>query len=187
MVISSNEVRPGMAIVYEGVLYEVTDYQHVKPGKGGAFVRLKLKSVKDGRVLDRTVNAGEKMQDAEIEPHDMQYLYKDGENYVFMNAETYEQRHIAPVVLGDALNYIKENDTITMNFHGEDPVSIRLPSNVVLLVVDTPPAVRGDTVNNAMKAAKTETGFVVQVPMFVETGTKVKIDTRTGKYLERAQ
>jgi len=104
-----------------------------------------------------------------------------------MNAETYEQRHIAPVVLGDALNYIKENDTITMNFHGEDPVSIRLPSNVVLLVVDTPPAVRGDTVNNAMKAAKTETGFVVQVPMFVETGTKVKIDTRTGKYLERAQ
>jgi elongation factor P len=186
MVISSNEVRPGMALIIENVLYEVIDYQHVKPGKGGAFVRLKIKSVKDGRVLDRTINAGEKMQDAEIEPHDMQYLYKDGENYVFMNTETYEQRHISPAVLGDALNYIKENDTIMMNFHGEDPVGIRLPSSATLLVVDTAPAVRGDTVNNAMKAAVTETGFVVQVPMFVENGTKVRVDTRNGKYIERA-
>lgn len=186
MVISSNEVRPGMAIMYEGILFEVLQYEHVKPGKGGAFVRLKLRNVKLGTVIDRTLNSGEKLQDAEIEPHDMQYLYKDGDSFVFMNTETYEQTSLPSKLLGDAFNYIKENDIIMVNYHGTEPVGLRLPSTVVLKIVDTPPAVRGDTVNNANKMATLETGHTVQVPMFVETGEMVKVDTRTGKYLERA-
>jgi elongation factor P len=186
MVISSNEVRPGMALVYEGVLYEVIQYEHVKPGKGGAFVRLKLRNVKLGTVIDRTINSGEKMQDAEIEPHDMQYLYKDGEAFVFMNTETYDQVQIPDVLLGDAFHYIKENDTLVVNYFGEQPVGIKLPSTVALKVVETMPSVKGDTVNNANKAAKLETGYTVNVPMFIAEGEIVRVDTRTGKYLERA-
>lgn len=186
MVISSNEVRPGMAIVYENILYEVLQYEHIKPGKGGAFIRLKLRNVRLGTVIDRTINAGEKMQDAEIEPHDMQYLYKDGEAVVFMNTETYDQVQIPAVILGNAFNYIKDNDTLVVNYFGEQPVGIKLPSTVALKVVDTMPAVKGDTVNNATKAAKLETGYTVNVPMFIANGEMVKVDTRTGKYLERA-
>jgi elongation factor P len=186
MVISSNEVRPGLAIVYENVLYEVIQYEHVKPGKGGAFVRLKLRNVRLGTVIDRTINSGEKMQDAEIEPHDMQYLYKDGEASVFMNTETFDQVQIPAVILGDAFNYIKENDVLVVNYHGELPVGIKLPSTVALKVVETMPAVKGDTVTNANKAARLETGHSVNVPMFIENGEVVRVDTRTGKYLERA-
>ncbi len=187
MVISSNEVRPGDAIMYEGVLYEVLQYEHVKPGKGGAFVRLKLRNIKLGTVIDRTLNAGEKLEDVEIEPHDMQYLYKEGEAYVFMNTETYEQVQLPKGLLGDAMNYLKENDTIMVNFNGDQPIGIRLPTSVALKIVETAPAVRGDTVNNANKAATLETGAVVQVPMFIETGELVKVDTKTGRYIERAK
>jgi elongation factor P len=184
--VSSSDVRPGDTVVYENILYEVINYEHVKPGKGGAFVRLKLRNIKLNTVLDKTLRPTDSMDQVELELKDMQYLYKEGEQYMFMDNVSYEQHGLDNKILGDAVNYLLENEVITVKYHGEEPLGVKLPASVVLKVVETPPAVRGNTVQSATKEAKLETGYTVQVPMFVEEGQKIKVDTRTGKYMERA-
>jgi elongation factor P len=164
----------------------VIEFQHVKPGKGGAFVRTKLKNVRTGAVLDKTFRADEKVQHAVIDKREMQYLYREGGDYVFMDNESYDQIHVAAATLGDATNYLKEGDAAVLPMYQGEIVGVDLPAAVELAVVETEPGIQGDRVSGARKPAKLETGLVVQVPLFVETGEKLKVDTRTGEYLARA-
>jgi elongation factor P len=184
--ISTNDLKTGMALNLPEGLVTVVDFQHVKPGKGGAFVRTKLKNVRTGAVIDRTYRADEKLGLATIDKRDMQFLYREGSEYVFMDNETYDQIHVAPVSLGDAVNYMKEGDTVVLPMYKEEIVGVDLPAAVVLEVSETEPGIQGDRVSGARKPATLETGLVVQVPLFVETGEKIKVDTRTGEYLARA-
>jgi elongation factor P len=167
-------------------LFKVVDFQHVKPGKGGAFVRTKLKNVRNGAVVDRTYRADEKLEQAIIEKREMQFLYRDGEDYVFMDTGTYDQHHLAPVVLGDAKGFLKESDNAIIQRYGEEVVGVDLPASVELIVSETEPGVQGDTVSGARKPATLETGHTLQVPLFVNQGDKIKVDTRSGEYLTRA-
>jgi elongation factor P len=184
--ISTNDLKTGMALNLPEGLVTVVDFQHVKPGKGGAFVRTKLKNVRTGAVIDRTYRADEKLGLATIDKRDMQFLYREGPEYVFMDNETYDQMHVAPVALGDAVNYLKEGDTVVLPMYNGEIVGVDLPAAVVLEVTETEPGIQGDRVSGARKPATLETGLVVQVPLFVETGEKLKVDTRTGEYLARA-
>jgi len=163
----------------------VTDFQHVKPGKGGAFVRTKIKNVVNGKVIDKTFNAGVKVDVASVDRAEMQYLYNDGEGYVFMDTSTYDQITVGEKVVGDAANYILENQLITVATHNGDPLYIEMPPSVVLEVTFTEPGLQGDRSSGGTKPATVETGAVIQVPLFLEQGTKVKVDTRTGDYLGR--
>jgi elongation factor P len=184
--ISTNDLKTGMALNLPEGLVTVVDFQHVKPGKGGAFVRTKLKNVRTGAVIDRTYRADEKLGLAMIDKRDMQFLYREGAEYVFMDNETYDQMHVAPVALGEAVNYLKEGDTVVLPMYNGEIVGVDLPAAVVLEVSETEPGIQGDRVSGARKPATLETGLVVQVPLFVETGEKIKVDTRTGEYLARA-
>jgi elongation factor P len=184
--ISVTDARVGQVIVVDGNLMEVTEYNHIKPGKGPAKVRWKLKNVRTGSVLDKTVGVNESVDEVELSLADMQYLYKEGEDFVFMNTETFDQVALPAAILEEGKKYLRENDEVTVTFHGEEALGVRLAAAVVLEVVETDPAVKGNTVNAATKDAVLETGLKIQVPMFVEQGGKVKVDTRTGKYLERA-
>ncbi|HEX4490637.1 MAG TPA: elongation factor P [Acidimicrobiia bacterium] len=175
-----------MALNLPEGLVTVVDFQHVKPGKGGAFVRTKLKNVRTGAVIDRTYRADEKLGLATIDKRDMQFLYREAEEYVFMDNETYDQMHVTPVTLGDAVNYLKEGDSVVLPMYNGEIVGVDLPAAVVLEVSETEPGIQGDRVSGARKPATLETGLVVQVPLFVETGEKIKVDTRTGDYLARA-
>ncbi len=184
--ISSNDFRNGVTIELDGNLYSVVEFQHVKPGKGSAFVRTKLKNVKSGAVVERTFNAGEKVPRAHIERKDMQYLYASGDEYSFMDNETFEQVSLTGQELGDALNFLKENMVIgLMQFQGVT-IGVDLPNSVVLEVVETDPGLKGDTATGGTKTAKLETGYVVRVPLFIQNGDKLIIDTRSGEYLSRA-
>jgi elongation factor P len=184
--ISTNDLKTGMALNLPEGLVTVVDFQHVKPGKGGAFVRTKLKNVRTGAVIDRTYRADEKLGLAMIDKREMQFLYREGTEYVFMDNETYDQMHVAPVALGDAVNYLKEGDSVVLPMYNSEIVGVDLPAAVVLEVSETEPGIQGDRVSGARKPATLETGLVVQVPLFVESGEKIKVDTRTGEYLARA-
>jgi elongation factor P len=184
--ISTNDLKNGMALNLPEGLMTVVEFQHVKPGKGGAFVRTKLKNYRTGAVLDRTFRADEKVPLAVIDKREMQFLYREGSDYVFMDNDTYEQRHVAPEALGDAVKYLKEGDSAVLPMYNEEIVGVDLPAAVELEVSETEPGIQGDRVSGARKPATLETGITVQVPLFVETGERIKVDTRTGEYLTRA-
>jgi elongation factor P len=164
----------------------VVEFQHVKPGKGGAFVRTKLKNYRTGAVLDRTFRADEKVPLAVIDKREMQFLYREGDDYVFMDNESYDQLHVAPTSLGDAVKYLKEGDSAILPMYKDEVVGVDLPAAVELEVTETEPGIQGDRVSGARKPAVLETGITVQVPLFVESGERIKVDTRTGEYLTRA-
>ena len=186
MSISTNDLKNGMALNLPEGLVTVVEFQHVKPGKGGAFVRTKLKNVRNGAVLDRTFRADEKVPLAVIDKREMQFLYREGSDYVFMDNETYDQLHVSPESIGNAVNYLKEGDTAVLPTYNDEIIGVELPAAVELDVTDTEPGMQGDRVSGARKSATLETGLVVQVPLFVNIGDKVKVDTRSGEYLSRA-
>ncbi len=183
--ISTNDFRTGQTIEWEGGVWMVVDFQHVKPGKGAAFVRARLKNVITGNVNETTFRAGEKLPKAQIEYRDMQYLYESGGDYMFMDQTSYEQVSLSAELLGDGLKYLKENMVIGVQFYAGAPIGIELPNFVELVIVETDPGLRGDTASGGTKPAKLETGAVVQVPLFVQEGEKIRVDTRTHQYLER--
>ncbi len=184
--ISTNEFKTGITIELEGEIYSVLEFQHVKPGKGAAFVRSKLKNLRSGSTVDRTFRAGEKMARAHLERKEMEYLYRDDDSFYLMDAETFEQVALSVEQIGDSIKYLKENDRLSLLVYGDEIVGVDVPITVVLQVTDTEPGVKGDTASGASKPATTETGLVVQVPLFINSGDLIKIDTRTGSYIERA-
>ena len=185
MSISTNDLKNGMALNLPEGLMTVIEFQHVKPGKGGAFVRTKLRNYRTGAVFERTYRADEKLTLAIIDKKEMQYLYKDADGYTFMDNESYEQIGVEAAALGDATKYIKEGDTVILPTYQGQVDGVEMPAAVELTVSQTDPGVQGDRVSGAKKPATLETGAVVQVPLFVETGDRVKVDTRTGEYLTR--
>ncbi|KKM11743.1 elongation factor P [Clostridiales bacterium PH28_bin88] len=184
--ISTNDFRTGLTVEVDGAVCQVVDFQHVKPGKGSAFVRAKLKNVKTGAVVERTFNAGEKLPRAHIDRRPMQYLYQDGENYVFMDTENYEQVMLNREQIGDAIKFMKDNMNLFILFYQGQSFGVELPNSVELRVVETEPGVRGDTATGATKPATLETGAVVQVPLFINVDDVLIVDTRTGDYIKRA-
>jgi elongation factor P len=185
MQVSTAEFRKGLKIELDGQPYNIVEFQHVKPGKGGAFVRTKLKHLRLGRVVDRTFRAGEKVGLVDYEQRSMQYLYKD-DNFHFMNLDTYEQIALGPDVVGDAASWLKETMEVDVFIINGDPAGVDVPNFVELEVVKTDPGLRGDTASGGSKPATLETGAVVQVPLFINQGEVLRIDTRTGAYIERA-
>jgi elongation factor P len=186
MAVSTNDLRNGMTLDLPEGLFAVVEFQHVKPGKGGAFVRTKLKNQRTGAVIERTYRADEKLEQAIIDKREMQFLYRDGSDYVFMDTSSYEQLQVETALLGDSANYLKEGDDAVLQFYGSEIVGVDLPAAVELTVTDTEPGLQGDRVSGARKPATVETGLVLQVPLFVNPGEKIKVDTRTGEYLTRA-
>ena len=186
MMISTNQFKTGMALDVEGTLFFIVDFQHVKPGKGGAFVRTKLKNVKTGAVIDRTFRAGEKFEQAILENKRMQFLYAEGDTYHFMDNDTYDQLTLAKEQLGDVMNYTKESANVNMLMFEGVPIGVEAETFVELEITDTDPGVKGDTASGGTKPATLETGAVVQVPLFIQIGEKIKIDTRTNTYITRA-
>lgn len=184
--LNTSEIRKGLKIELDGEPYEVTEFLHVKPGKGGAFIRTTLKNMETGAVINKTFRATEKLKPGDIEDREMQYLYNDGMNYVFMDNETYEQVHISEEAIGEAVKYLKENTDVEVLFHKEKPINISLPIFVELKIEKTEPGVKGDTASGGTKPAKLETGGTIQVPLFLNEGDIIKVDTRTGEYVERA-
>ena len=182
---STSEFRKGLKIEIDGEPFVIVEFQHVKPGKGGAFVRTKLKSLQTGRVLERTFRSGESVQAAEMEEVDAQYLYNDGDNYFFMNTETYEQFGISKEVLGDTRYYLKDGVEVTVLLHRGKPLTVDPPTFVDLEVAEAEPGLKGDTASGAQKTVVMETGLKVQVPLFIEQGEILRIDTRTGGYVDR--
>ena len=187
MSVSTNDLKNGMTLDLDGTLFQVVEFQHVKPGKGGAFVRTKLRNVKTGAVVERTFNAGVKVGLAIVERKDMQYLYRDGDAFMFMDMETYEQIGVPSNIVGAMAGFLAEGSSASVAMHEGTPIAVELPASVVLTVTETQGAVRGDTRTNVMKPATLNTGHVVQVPLFVGEGEKVKVDTRTGQYIERVK
>ena len=183
--ISVNDLRNGITLELDNGLFQVVEFQHVKPGKGGAFVRTKIRNVRNGAVIDKTFNAGIKVEQAIVNREEMQFLYRDGDDYVFMNNESYEQMHVAPVALGDAADYMIEGMSAQVAFFRGEIISVEIPASVELKIATTEPGVQGDRVSGARKPAKLETGKVVQVPLFIETGDRIKVDTRSGDYITR--
>ena len=186
MAVTTNDLRNGMTLDLADGLFSVVEFQHVKPGKGGAFVRTKLKNVRTGAVLERTFRADERVEQAIVDKREMQLLYRDGTDYVFMDVTSYDQMHVSPATLGDAAQYIKEGDNAVLQMYGGEIVGVDLPAAVELSVAQTEPGVQGDRVSGARKSATLETGLVVQVPLFVNPGERIKVDTRSGEYITRA-
>jgi elongation factor P len=186
MAVSTNDLKNGMSLDLPEGLFSVVEFQHVKPGKGGAFVRTKLKNVRSGAVIERTYRADEKLEQAIIDKRDMQFLYRDGADFVFMDTTTYEQMTASPDSLGDAPSFLKEGDEANLQMYNGEIVGVDLPAAVELSVTETEPGMQGDRVSGARKAATLQTGLVVQVPLFVNTGDVLKVDTRSGEYLTRA-
>ena len=182
---TTTDIKNGAVLKIDGNLWSVVEFQHVKPGKGGAFVRTKLRNITSGKVVDRTFNAGAKIETATVDRSDYQYLYQDGEDYVFMDMKTYDQINVPATVVGDAANYMLESQTATIAMNEGNPLYIELPASVVLEITSTEPGLQGDRSTGGTKPATVETGYEIQVPLFLETGTKIKVDTRTGDYLGR--
>ena len=182
---TTTDIKNGAVLKIDGNLWSVVEFQHVKPGKGGAFVRPKLRNITSGKVVDRTFNAGAKIETATVDRSDYQYLYQDGEDYVFMDMKTYDQINVPATVVGDAANYMLESQTATIAMNEGNPLYIELPASVVLEITYTEPGLQGDRSTGGTKPATVETGYEIQVPLFLETGTKIKVDTRTGDYLGR--
>ncbi len=181
----SSDLRKGLKIVIDGEPYIITEFEFSKPGKGQALYRCKLKNMLTGYTMDRTYRSGDKFEPANLNEVKMQFLYKDGDGYHFMNMTTYEQIDMTEEQVGEAKNFLKENMEVSLLFFDETPISIDLPNFVELEVVDAPPGVKGDTATGATKPATLETGYTLQVPLFIEEGDILKIDTRTGQYVER--
>jgi elongation factor P len=186
MSVSTNDLRNGMTLNLPEGLFNVIEFQHVKPGKGGAFVRTKLKNQRTGAVIERTYRADEKLEQAIIDKREMQFLYRDSGDYVFMDTHSYDQLQVETDLLGDSSNYLKEGDDAVLEFFGDEIVGVELPAAVELTIAETEPGLQGDRVSGARKPATLETGLVIQVPLFVNPGEKVRVDTRTGEYLTRA-
>ena len=182
---STADIKNGVVLSIDGQLWTVIEFQHVKPGKGGAFVRTKLKNVTTGKTVDRTYNAGAKIDITNVDRRDYQYLYQDGADFVFMDTSDYDQITIPGAVVGDAANFMLENQNVTVALHEGSPLYVELPASVVLEITYTEPGLQGDRSTGGTKPATVETGYQIQVPLFLETGTKVKVDTRTGDYLGR--
>jgi elongation factor P len=185
--IDTSDFRNGLSIIIDSDIYTIVDFQHVKPGKGGAFVRSKLKNVKTGAVIDKTWRAGEKMEQAVLDRRPMQYLYSMDGEYFLMDMETFDQISVGKEVFGDAVKYLKENQEVSVLMHNDNVIGAELPITVELEVTETDPGVRGDTASGGSKPATLETGAVVQVPFFIQIGEKIKVDTRTDQYLERVK
>src|SRR4029079_8671175 len=182
---TTNDLKNGMTLTIDGQLWTVVEFQHVKPGKGGAFVRTKLKNVLSGKVVDKTFNAGVKVDVATVDKRDMTYLYADGSDYVFMDSETYDQVHVPGATVGDMRNYLLENMTAVVAVHDGAALYVELPAAVELVITETEPGVQGDRSTGGTKPATLETGAKVQVALLITTGEKVRVDTRTGDYLGR--
>jgi elongation factor P len=184
--VSTNDLKRGMSLNLSEGLYQVVDFQHVKPGKGGAFVRTTLRNMRNGAQVDRTFRADEKLDQAIIDKREMQFLYRDGSDLVFMDNASYDQLHVDPTLLGDASGYIIDGSTVVLQMFGDEIVGSDLPAAVELTVAETEPGVQGDRVSGAKKPATLETGLVVQVPLFVNPGDRIKVDTRSAEYITRA-
>lgn len=182
---TSNDLKNGLVLNIDGQLWTVIEFQHVKPGKGPAFVRTKLKNVLSGKVVDKTFNAGVKVETANVDKRDMTYLYSDGAGFIFMDKDNYDQVTLGAEVVGDATNYLLENQDAVVAMYEGNPIYVELPASVILEVTYTEPGLQGDRSSGGTKPATVETGLQIQVPLFLEQGTKVKIDTRTGDYLGR--
>jgi elongation factor P len=185
-IIYTTDYRNGMTLNLDEGLFNVVEFQHVKPGKGGAFVRTTLKNVRTGQVVDKTFRAGEKLDRAVLNKREMQFLYRDGDDYVFMDNTSYDQMNVGPVHLAEAAHYLVEGSTAVLVMYETEIVGTELPAAVELTITDTEPGVQGDRVSGARKPATLETGLTIQVPLFVNPGDRVKVDTRSGEYLTRA-
>lgn len=183
--INVGELRRGVGIELDGGIYSVIEYNHIKMGRGGAQVRLKLRDLRNGAIFDRTFPASEKFRRIRVDRHPVQYLYSDGDLYHFMDQETFEQRSVSRDIMGDAVNYLKDGMQIELSYYGEEPIGVDLPLNIEMRVEQTDPGFKGDTATGGTKPATTETGLVVQVPLFVNTGDVIRVDTRDGSYIER--
>jgi elongation factor P len=184
--ITTNDLKNGMTLNLDEGLFEVVEFQHVKPGKGGAFVRTTLKNARNGAVVDRTFRGGEKVERAIIDKREMQYLYRDGEDYVFMDSVSYEQLPVGREKLGNSTNYLIESASAVLQMYDDEIIGVDLPAAVELAIAETEPGVQGDRVSGARKPATLETGLVIQVPLFVNPEDRVKVDTRSGEYITRA-
>ena len=182
---TTNDLKNGLVLKIDGQLWTVVEFQHVKPGKGGAFVRTKLKNVLSGKVVDRTFNAGVKIETASVDKRDMQYLYRDGDDWVFMDAQSYDQHHVPNAVVGDSADYLLENQEATVALHEGAALYVELPPSVELVISYTEPGLQGDRSTGGTKPATLETGAQIQVPLFLSQGEKIKVDTRDGSYLGR--
>ena len=187
MAITAGDIRNGKTLEIEGSIFQVIEFQHVKPGKGAAFVRTKLKNIVSGGVVEKTFRPTEKLEEATIERKDMQYLYSDGDLYHFMDTETYELIMLNKDQLGDKINFLKEEMECTVMFFNGSIIGVDIPNSVELKVVETEPGIRGDTATGGSKPAKMETGYIVSVPLFINEGEMLRIDTRTGAYIERVK
>ncbi|WP_458041570.1 MULTISPECIES: elongation factor P [Bacteria] len=182
---STADIKNGVVLSIDGQLWNVIEFQHVKPGKGGAFVRTKLKNVVSGKTVDRTYNAGAKIEIENVDRRDFTYLYNDGDNFVFMDTADYDQLTVAAATVGDAKNFLLENQQVQIALNNGNPLYVELPASVILEITYTEPGLQGDRSSAGTKSATVETGYEIQVPLFLEQGTKVKVDTRTGDYLGR--
>jgi elongation factor P len=182
---TTNDIKNGSVLNLDGQLWSVIEFQHVKPGKGGAFVRTKIRNVRSGKVVDKTFNAGTKVDFATVDRRDYSYLYQDGENYVFMDQTDYDQVTVPGTVVGDAANFMLEGQEVQIAMHDGEALQVEMPASVVLEVTYTEPGLQGDRSSAGTKPATLETGYEIQVPLFLESNTKVKVDTRTGDYLGR--
>jgi elongation factor P len=183
--ITTNDLKNGITLELDNGLFQVVEFQHVKPGKGGAFVRTKLRNVRTGAQLEKTFNAGIRVEQAIVDRQDMQFLYRDGDDYVFMDTSTYDQLHVPPGSLGDAADYLVEQAVAQIAQHQGEIIGIEIPASVELTVAVTEPGVQGDRVSGARKPAELETGKSIQVPLFINVGDKVRVDTRSGDYITR--
>lgn len=181
------DIKNGAVINFDGQLMTIIEFLHVKPGKGGAFVRTKMKNVVTGRVLDKTYRSGEKIEFVRLDDRKMQYLYQDRDDYIFMDQETFEQVPIPGEVIGDDVRFLKSEEIVDISFHDDKPLVVELPKFINFKIVECEPGFKGDTVSNVTKAATLETGAVVQVPMFIENGESIRVDIRTGTYIERVR
>ena len=184
--INTSDIRNGITLKIDDGLFSVIEFQHVKPGKGGAFVRTKLRNARTGAVIERTYRADERLEQAIIDKRDTQYLYRDGDDYIFMDQVNYDQVSVSSKSLGEAVNFLKETGKAMLISHDEEIIGVELPASVELTITETEPGLQGDRVSGARKSATLETGFVVQVPLFVGPGELIKVDTRTGEYMTRA-
>ena len=182
---STSDFRNGFSFIENGILYAIKEFQHVKPGKGGAFVRTKLRNIKTKAITEKTFRAGERVEEVRLERKSYDYLYRDGDFYVFMDNELFDQIQLDKEIIGDSTKFLLENATCGILFHGEIPIEIEIPTFVELEVISTEPGFKGNTASNTMKPAELSTGATVQVPLFIEIGNIVKVDTRSGDYIER--
>jgi elongation factor P len=184
-VATTNDLKNGLVLNLDGQLWTVVEFQHVKPGKGGAFVRTKLKNVLSGKVVEKTFNAGVRVETANVDKREMQFLYRDGADFVFMDLQSFDQIHVPAAVVGDAANYLLENQEAVVALHDGSPLYVELPAAVELVIDYTEPGLQGDRSTGGTKPATLQTGAVIQVPLFIAPGEKVKVDTRSGEYLGR--